>query len=1043
MKRETRYDIKGISKKSKWCKMILSIVLTAAMVVGNLGGQIKSVLAYDYSDAVVFDLTSRDVYYAIQDAVENGVSLTTDDINFTNGKINKYRNLFYGEAKKADERISTVEDEAAFRIVEFFPEYEADMETELRGFVCLPLDSDENYQLTGSEPVILLYINNSGETMKYFVEMDGRKKNSAVVKSYEEAFGEDEVEIISPDFNTEVESSSAELEATEGIQESTDESESTQTAEDETVQTTEESQAEDVTEESTSESKDETDTEGETEAKDEADTEDETEEKEEPDTEDETELEVLEPQAAITRHYAPMVAVALEDDGFQEKASEAIMTEGDKTESEITSSEAEVEVDDEMTSAAEESEETTETAVETEEVKESLTEAGTETETEEVNESAVETKESGEAESEIQEETVQPSSAPVEETEVSVNDKTESEESGSIAEGKYPLVGIDFCCTAKAYVTNIHNLGVDLDAIDDGFFWQQEMADGVIVTLKADDMAARELTSDVSASIQDISEAAREAIALNVGVSAQDVIAYDISLLDAEGNVIDNESWQGQVAVSFSGSRIEELSSANDGLAVIHEASEVDGTASDITAEQLEIEVLSIVEAEGAKTVDEVSGSTVGFSILGTVPKTMNGELEHELGWMDAGWAGGTSDDLQNHGYYLTIEGMPVFCVSPNANYPEPIDKKNLDNPLNFDFFQSEYEETDLKSMIGKDVIPHANFKYTRDKLLWASIIIQLGYPRDAAGMCEVKYGKQDKPNTITFKMYHSTQDAEYAVLMDTIPVEEFARELYDEAWKILDANNNNKPIHIASSDKIVFEYKENGDNSSYWITNEFSIDTSEDTYILDISEEITVELKRGDQWNKLNESELKSIPKDSVLRMRSENEPDTGALYVSVVRQKLVLDESKCRFFVPKDDKLQTLMTLENEEISEDARVELSYSVNKPDTDPTPTPTPTPDPTPSGGGSGGGGSSTVPSGRYTPETGGPGEAVTLIDGDVPLAALPPQPMEQISILDDEVPLAALPKTGDRTGAHGAMFIFSGLLLAVYSLLSKKEKERL
>lgn len=220
---------------------------------------------------------------------------------------------------------------------------------------------------------------------------------------------------------------------------------------------------------------------------------------------------------------------------------------------------------------------------------------------------------------------------------------------------------------------------------------------------------------------------------------------------------------------------------------------------------------------------------------------------------------------------------------------------------------------------------------------------------------------------------------------------------------------------------------------------------------MLGVSKEIIVEAKSGDQWRVLNESELKSIPEGAVLRFSSSIEPEKGVAHVSTARQILVLDKERCRFFVPDNSKFfapdkkpdvkffQTLMTIDNKKISEDARVELSYSVNKPDTDPTPPPTPTP----SGGGSGGGGSSTVPSGRYTPETGGPGEAVTLIDGDVPLAALPPQPMDQISILDDEVPLAALPKTGDRTGAHGAMFIFSGLLLAVYSLLSKKEKERL
>lgn len=116
--------------------------------------------------------------------------MTADDLNFTNGAIEKFDALFFGEGK----------------VYEVFPPVEGgDMDAEVRVFVRLPEDADDMYMVTGDEEVIFLYINNGEDTIscstKIIRTVDGEEKVKSTkritVKSYEDKFGEEESNIIS------------------------------------------------------------------------------------------------------------------------------------------------------------------------------------------------------------------------------------------------------------------------------------------------------------------------------------------------------------------------------------------------------------------------------------------------------------------------------------------------------------------------------------------------------------------------------------------------------------------------------------------------------------------------------------------------------------------------------------------------------------------------------------------------------------------------------------------------------------------------------
>ena len=78
------------------------------------------------------------------------------------------------------------------------------IDSELRIFVRLPKDADDMYMVTGDEEILFLYINNGDETIRCSTNItrmvDGEEKvkktKSVTIRSYESAFGDEEVNVI-------------------------------------------------------------------------------------------------------------------------------------------------------------------------------------------------------------------------------------------------------------------------------------------------------------------------------------------------------------------------------------------------------------------------------------------------------------------------------------------------------------------------------------------------------------------------------------------------------------------------------------------------------------------------------------------------------------------------------------------------------------------------------------------------------------------------------------------------------------------------------
>ena len=771
------------------------------MVVGNVGGQLKTASAADYYDTAVFELESRDIYLAIREAIENGAVLTKDEINFTNGKSDRYRQLFYGVESKRENRIERGDEELTTKIIEFYPEYESGMDAQLRMFIRLPIEAGEDYQLTGQEDIILLYINGSDEAMRFYAEVDGRKKKGVTVKGYSEAFGEDEVEVITRDYQLQTET-----EAPAGSTEAVDmETALEGTADADTPGVTETEATETGAAETNV-----SDTEAaETESSEAGSTDTETPENEAPDVEApeapeneaadinapeeaaETEASDTEDTGAITasvsRHCAPLVAENHIEQNIEKTTAEELQEEAEKESETEAAEEPETEaVGEPETEAVGEPETEAAEELETEAAEEPKTEAIETPETEVVGE----TQAAQDGESAPSTETTSPEqpAATAEILKATAGEAAEQpgrEELGPLKKGQYPLVGIDGCYAARAYVTDLKTLGVNPDSIDSGFYWQQDMGDGIIVELKADSEAAKFLDSTVTAEILPVSDSVREAIAQNMGITSDEVSAYDITLWDADGNQIDNQAWEGSVSVTFAGAYIEELSSGSEGLAVIHDNSELDGTVETAEAGQLDLQVLAEVETSDDTVVSELTGNAESFSIFGVVPVKPDGEMNVELNWKHYGWV--TEHGIRTNYYYLEINGHPTFCISPLFEYPAP-KGKDFSKKEAFNDFLENYTSVNFENMLGQPIHYYdPDTVYTQEKLLLASVIVQLGYPNDSMGLCGVNAETPVGPKT--YEAYTSTRQAVWQALYDgnfffSGADTDLSKKLYSEAKK-------------------------------------------------------------------------------------------------------------------------------------------------------------------------------------------------------------------------------------------------------------------
>ncbi|MDR3755861.1 doubled motif LPXTG anchor domain-containing protein [Enterocloster sp.] len=170
-------------------KRLLAFLLAAAMILTNVGSDLSVAFA-GTSESVVFELTGSELVRAVEEAIASGNEVTREDLDFTNGKVEQFEKLFFGEGK----------------LYEAYPEFDGGggINSELRIFVRLPEDADDMYMVTGDEEILFLYINNGDGTIRCSTNItrtvDGEEKvkktKSVTIRSYESAFGDEEVNII-------------------------------------------------------------------------------------------------------------------------------------------------------------------------------------------------------------------------------------------------------------------------------------------------------------------------------------------------------------------------------------------------------------------------------------------------------------------------------------------------------------------------------------------------------------------------------------------------------------------------------------------------------------------------------------------------------------------------------------------------------------------------------------------------------------------------------------------------------------------------------
>ena len=698
-------------------KRFLAFVLTLAMIFTSVGTDLNVSYAAQ-GNKVDFEIYGSDLVNAINEAVESDNVVKPDSLEFTNGAIDKFETLFYGEGK----------------IYEVYPQIDGgDMDAELRVFVRLPEDADDMYMVTGDEEVIFLYVNNGDETIscatRIIRSVDGEEKVKTTkrinVKSYEDKFGDEEVDIVSKKDETAEETTSAEKKSQEAVNDTANDtaSEETTTAEEKETEITDETA--EATEEETTEAAEENK---------EAETEEATEAEKE--TAEETEKETAEEKAdaegevtaSLSRHYAPVVAMKEDAQAEPEKeTAEAAEIEKEVVETEKETTEA---VEKETADAVETEKETTEAETKDAEVTETETEAAAETsETEETAEDA--SKEETAAgskeneETEAAKETVTETSKAAETTAEAKEQENKKAEAATDSD----LVGIGYCSTAKAYTTTVkalkalddiqglkvtyainpeysarivdgprgveegdalvfgvkNQIGYAIESVtangelletdstsdnEDGsvtawytvpevteeqeievymtetdehpeFNAELTMEDGTIITLHA---AEGVLPAGVTAEAtvkDDLADALKEKVeAENAeGGAVKTVVVYDINLM-LNGHKLDN-TWaqNGSVEVTFSGSKIEEMSTEADSIEI---CALDDASLENPVAENLSVEHIS------TEAVADTAKDSVSF------------EAEHFTAYAAYSWGWGQPETWKSASFIPTIENAQV-----------------------------------------------------------------------------------------------------------------------------------------------------------------------------------------------------------------------------------------------------------------------------------------------------------------------------------------------------------------------------------------------
>ena len=145
-------------------KRVLAFMLSFLMFFTNVGSNVSIALAANTIPAITatFRLSGEDIREAAQEAIEGGESfdlasleLSTKDATL----MSKYERLLGGGD-----------------VYEIFPDMDEDAVpagTELRAFIRINTNVEEEYQITGEEEIVFLFINSSDQRVQFYADVDG------------------------------------------------------------------------------------------------------------------------------------------------------------------------------------------------------------------------------------------------------------------------------------------------------------------------------------------------------------------------------------------------------------------------------------------------------------------------------------------------------------------------------------------------------------------------------------------------------------------------------------------------------------------------------------------------------------------------------------------------------------------------------------------------------------------------------------------------------------------------------------------------------
>ena len=161
--------------------------MSFAMIFANIGNSAAVAMAAEGNGGrVEFQMSREDVWAAAKEAVRAGGGISAENFNFTQGDAEGVRALFAGG------RLFEITNGVKY---EAYPDTEG---AELRVFIRIPGDGDpENYQLTGEEKLVFMYMNSGEEDLRASVKIVGEESGEIavntgeiLVESWQEAFGE-------------------------------------------------------------------------------------------------------------------------------------------------------------------------------------------------------------------------------------------------------------------------------------------------------------------------------------------------------------------------------------------------------------------------------------------------------------------------------------------------------------------------------------------------------------------------------------------------------------------------------------------------------------------------------------------------------------------------------------------------------------------------------------------------------------------------------------------------------------------------------------